>query len=83
MAFAVIFSTTLAFFLMPVALKRLEASTVSIFMNVQPVVATVLAIAIGQDVWTWDKPIAVLLVGTGVYMVTTQRGRLKRALSRV
>lgn len=70
LVFALIFSTTLAFFLMPYALKRIEASTASIFMNLQPIVAAVVAILIGQDVFTWDKPIAVVMVITGVYLVT-------------
>ncbi len=72
LGFALLFSTTLAFFLMPYALKRLEASTVSIFMNVQPIVASVIAIIVGQDVLTWDKPLAVVMVVTGVYLVTVQ-----------
>jgi drug/metabolite transporter (DMT)-like permease len=73
LAFALIFSTTLAFFLMPYALKKLEAGTVSIFMNLQPVVATFIAIAAGQDIFSWDKPLAVVLVLTGVYLVTTRK----------
>ena len=73
LVFAILFSTTLAFFLMPYALKRLEASIVSVFMNVQPIVATVIALIVGQDVLTWDKPFAVLLVLTGVYLVTKQK----------
>lgn len=70
LVFSLLFSTTIAFFLMPYALKRLEASTVSIFMNVQPIVASVLAIIIGQDVLTWEKPFAIIMVITGVYLVT-------------
>lgn len=72
-AFALIFSTTIAFFLMPLALKRLEASTVSIFMNLQPLVASVVAIIVGQDRFSWDKPVAAVMVITGVYLVTTKR----------
>ncbi|QGY42723.1 EamA family transporter [Maribellus comscasis] len=70
LVFALLFSSVLAFFLMPYALKRLEASTVSIFMNWQPIVASILAIIVGQDNLTWDKPIAAILVLTGVYLVT-------------
>ncbi|UII25739.1 DMT family transporter [Fulvivirga maritima] len=77
MAFAIVFSTTLAFFLMPVALKRLEANTVSIFMNIQPIVALV----VGQDVFSWDKPVAVLLVVTGVYLVTVQKKKAMHEIS--
>lgn len=78
LAFAILFSTTIAFFLMPVALKRLEASTVSIFMNVQPIVASVVAIIVWQDMLTWDKPLAAILVVIGVYMVTTKRRKHKQ-----
>ncbi|RSK39059.1 DMT family transporter [Mangrovimonas spongiae] len=73
LVFALLFSTTLAFFLMPYALKRLEASTVSIFMNLQPIIASVVAMIVGQDVFTWDKPLAVILVVIGVYMVTHKK----------
>lgn len=70
LSFSLLFSSTLAFFLMPVALKRLEAGTVSIFMNLQPIVASGVAISVGQDVFTVDKVVATLLVLSGVYMVT-------------
>ncbi len=73
MIFAFLFSTTLAFFLMPLALKKLEASTVSIFMNLQPLVASAVAIGIGQDVFTWDKILAALLVLTGISLVSMKR----------
>jgi len=73
LAFALIFSTTLAFFFMPLALKNLEASTVSIFMNLQPIVASVVAITIGQDAFTWHKGLAALLVLSGVYLVSVKR----------
>ncbi|MGD8781358.1 MAG: DMT family transporter [Ignavibacteria bacterium] len=73
LGFALFFSTLIAFFLLPVALNRLQASTVSIFMNLQPIVASVVAIIVGQDILTWDKPIAVVLVVAGVYLVTKQK----------
>jgi len=73
LSFALFFSTTLAFFLMPLALKKLEASTVSIFMNCQPIVASVVAIRVGQDTMTWTKGLAALLVLTGVYRVSVNR----------
>jgi len=80
LGFALMFSTLIAFFLLPVALNRLEASTVSIFMNLQPIVASVVAIVVGQDLFTWDKPIAVFLVLAGVYLVTTQTRIMKSNL---
>lgn len=73
LGFALFFSTTLAFFFMPLALKNLEASTVSIFMNVQPIIASIVAIGAGQDRFTWDKGLAALLVLSGVYLVSVNR----------
>lgn len=77
LAFALLFSTTIAFFLMPVGLKKLPASTVSIFMNMQPIIASAVAMTVGQDVFTWDKPLAALLVVFGVYLVTVPRQSIR------
>jgi len=73
LGFALLFSTTLAFFCMPLALKNLEAATVSIFMNLQPLVASIVAITIGQDAFTLKKGLAALLVLSGVYLVSVNR----------
>lgn len=67
--FALLFSSILAFFLMPVALKRIKATTASIYINLQPLVASSVAIAIGQDIFGWDKVLALILVMSGVHFV--------------
>jgi drug/metabolite transporter (DMT)-like permease len=51
-------------------MKYLKATTVSIYTNIQPVVASLVAIAVGQDLLTWDKPLAAILVLLGAYIVT-------------
>lgn len=73
LAYVLLISTVVGYFLMPVGLKRLKATTVSIYMNLQPVVASVVAIIIGQDYFSWDKPVAALLVIAGVYFVTQNK----------
>lgn len=75
LAYVLLISTVVGYFLMPVGLKRLKATTVSIYMNMQPVVASVVAIIIGQDLFSWDKPVAALLVITGVYFVTLNKSK--------
>ena len=70
MAFIVLFATGLGYFLIPYAMKFLKATTVSIYTNIQPVVASLVAIAVGQDVLTWDKPLAGVMVLLGAYIVT-------------
>ena len=70
MAFIVIFATMLGYFLIPYAMKYLRATTVSVYTNLQPVVASLVAISIGQDVLTWDKPVAAVLVLLAAWLVT-------------
>lgn len=74
MAFIVLFATGIGFFLIPVAMKQLRATTVSVYTNLQPVVASVVAIMAGQDVLTWDKPVAALMVLGGAWLVTRDEG---------
>ena len=70
MLFIVLGATALGFFLIPFAMKYLQATTVSIYTNLQPVIASFVAILIGQDVLTWDKPVAGVLVLLSAYIVT-------------
>ena len=70
MAFIVICATALGYFLIPFAMKYLQATTVSIYTNLQPVIASFVAIWLGQDVLTWDKPVAGILVLLSAYIVT-------------
>ena len=70
LAYTVLLSSLLGSFLMPVALKRIKATSVSMYMNFQPLAASAAAIIVGQDVFSWDKPLALLLIVTGVFIVT-------------
>lgn len=75
LAYIVVMATGIAYFLVPMALKRIRPTTVSMYNNVQPIVASIIAIIIGQDVLSWDKPIAACLVFTGVYLVTQSKAK--------
>lgn len=75
LAFVILFPTMLGYVLTPYGLKHLRATTVSIYMNLQPIVASVVAIFVGQDIFSWDKPIAAALVIVGAYVVTTSRAK--------
>ena len=72
MAFVVVFATVLGYFFIPYAMKRVSATVVSVYTNLQPIVAALVAFAIGQDALTWDKPVAAVLVLLSAYLVTTQ-----------
>lgn len=75
LSYTVVMATGVAYFLVPMALKRIRPTTVSMYNNVQPIIASAVAILIGQDVMSWDKPAAALLVFTGVYLVTQSKSR--------
>lgn len=71
MAFIVVFATVAGFFAIPFAMRYLKATTVSVYTNLQPVVASFVAIALAQDVLTWDKPVALVLVLLSAYLVSS------------
>lgn len=71
LSFIIIFATVISFMLVPYGLRVLRPTTVSVYINLQPVVSSFVAIILGQDIFTWDKPIAGLLVMMGAYIVTT------------
>lgn len=70
MFFIIVFATVLGYFMIPYAMKHLQATTVSIYTNLQPVVASIIAIVIGQDILTWDKPVAAIMVLVGARLVS-------------
>jgi len=73
----VVGATALGYFLIPFAMKRLQATTVSIYTNLQPVVAAMVAILLGQDVFSWDKPVCAVLVLLSAYIVTVVAAKQK------
>jgi drug/metabolite transporter (DMT)-like permease len=75
MGIVAVFATVLAYYLLPLALRHIRPTTVSMYSNLQPFVTAILAIAVGQDVFTWNKPIALILIIFGVFLVTTSRAK--------
>ena len=70
LAYAAGFSSIVGGFLMPVALKRIKPTNVSMYMSVQPLTASIAAIILAQDIFSWDKPVALILICIGIYLVT-------------
>ena len=73
MAFIVVFATVAGFFAIPFVLRYLKTTTVSVYTNLQPVVASFVAIAIGQDLLSWDKPVSLALVLLSAWIVTNSQ----------
>ena len=70
LGYTAIFASIIGSFLMPIALKRVKTTAVSMYSGLQPLTASTAALIIGQDVFSWDKPLALILIVTGVFLVT-------------
>ena len=68
--FVVVFATFGTYLLNVIALKNVKASTASIFVYLQPIVAAIFALIIGSDTINTVKIIAAILIFVGVYLVT-------------
>ena len=69
-AFVVVCTTFIAYLFNSTALKQLSPTTVSIYIYLQPILATIFAVFWGSDSLDGQKIIAVLLVFFGVYLVS-------------
>ena len=68
-------ATFLSFLLIPMALKYIRPTTVSMYNYVQPIVASGIAVSIGQDTFSLQKLTAAALVFAGVWLVTKSKKR--------
>ncbi len=73
--YMVVFATFLGYLLIPIGQKVLRPTTLSMYNYVQPVVASLLAVAIGMDVFGYEKALSGILVFAGVYIVTQSKSK--------
>jgi drug/metabolite transporter (DMT)-like permease len=69
LAYIIILNTFLAYLLINFALKHLTTSTVSYYNYLQPFIAAVMTLTIGQDILSWPKILAGLMIFSGVFVV--------------
>ena len=77
-AFVVIFTTFIAYLFNSTALKQLSPTTVSIYIYLQPILATIFAIFWGSDSLDGQKIIAAVLIFFGVYLVSVRSLRERK-----
>ncbi|WP_439129350.1 DMT family transporter [Polaribacter sp.] len=70
--FVVIFTTCITYLFNLYGLSKLKPTTVSVFIYLQPVIATVYALIVGSDSLNFTKISATSLIFLGVYLVTKQ-----------
>ena len=71
-AFVIIGTTFLTYLVNVFALTQVKASTVGVFMYLQPLIGIIFAIITGKDYLTLIKFTAIILVLIGVYLVSKQ-----------
>ncbi|CAA0149210.1 DMT family transporter [Tenacibaculum maritimum] len=70
--FVVLFTTCVTYLFNLFALSKLKPTTVSVFIYLQPVIASIYALLVGSDSLNTIKISATLLIFLGVYLVTKQ-----------
>lgn len=69
-SYVVVFTTFFAYLFNLFAIKKLKPTTISIFIYLQPVLATTYALIVGSDVLNEIKILATVLIFIGVYLVS-------------
>lgn len=75
LAFIVVGATFISYMLVVVGQKNLRPTVAGMYNYIQPLVACVVAVCWGMDSFNLTKAIAVLLIFSGVYLVTSSRSR--------
>ncbi|MDE7347899.1 MAG: DMT family transporter [Muribaculaceae bacterium] len=72
-AYIVFFATYIAYICIMIGQKNLRPTIVGMYNYVQPIVATIVGISLGMDHFTFPKVLAVVLIFSGVYLVTISK----------
>ena len=70
MVFVVVCTTFLTYLLNVYALRELKASTIGVFMYVQPLIGILYAVFVGNYPLNFLKVLAAILIFSGVYLVS-------------
>lgn len=79
--FVLIFPTVITYLLVPFGLKYLKTTVVAIYGYLVLIVATVVALLVGQDRFRWSQMIAIILICVSVYLVEIAEGKEKKNAS--
>ena len=71
--FVVLFTTFFAYLINLMAMKELKPTTLSVFIYLQPLFASIIAIGLQKDELNFIKVISAVLIFVGVYLVTHKK----------
>ena len=69
-AYVVIGGSFFSYLLLIVGQRHLEPPTVAAYNYVQPIIAAIVGILLGLDILTWQKCLSLLLIATGVLLIS-------------
>ncbi|NDV96352.1 EamA/RhaT family transporter [Dysgonomonas sp. 521] len=75
LSFTLVGATFITYMLIPLAQRRIRPTTISMYNNMQPLIASAVAISMGMDRFTIEKLIAGILIFSGVYLVTVSKSK--------
>ncbi len=75
-SYIIILNTFVAYLLINFALKTVTATVVSYYSYLQPLIATLFSLTLGQGGITWAKGLAALLIFCGVYLVNSNKNKI-------
>ena len=75
--YVTLFATYIAYICIMIGQKNLRPTIVGMYNYVQPIVATIVGVCLGLDSFTLPKVFAVLLIFSGVYLVTISKATPK------
>ena len=73
--YVVFFATYLGYILTMIGQRTLRPTVVSVYNYVQPIVSVVASVVLGISLLQWSQALAVLLVFSGVWLVTKSRAK--------
>lgn len=74
--FVIVFATFVAYFLIPLGQKKIRPTLISLYSYLQPMIACAVSIAIGMDSLNLIKLLSIILVFSGVALVSRSRSAL-------
>jgi drug/metabolite transporter (DMT)-like permease len=80
-AYVILFATFGTYMLNIIAIRTLKPSVVAVFVYLQPLLATLIAVGLGTDFITWQKAIAGLLIFTGVFLTGLKNKKVVKIAS--
>ena len=77
-AYVVVCATFLAYICIMIGQKQLRPTLVGMYNYVQPIVATITGVCLGLDVFTPVKALAIVLIFSGVWLVTISKAKSQK-----